>query len=494
MLSLLFLSMALATRVLLEHRSRTTAARQAAEAQVRRQRLSIMLGSIGAPLLETHDESSPVTTQQAAKLEEMMEAYVDWIQTVDEILVHLRRATGFQLGLGFQSKAILRVERATLGRVAKIGGSPRSMSLATVRERLFRAIQMHNHMLLSIMEQDYNDRRGELCGSEIVLSLSTLQLTRKESVYLLSEVIDYLLLSTFSEDLIGQVDALTRLSKECLSYFQPWLAYGKLKDHVTSLDSNDVRKMQCGLEHLHSQVDGLRSALFACQETLYREKTANSLGCQASWEEAKLILGNLSKETVVIEQLLGFAEGSSEAEGQDSSDPPVHSTRLSQLPEAGEYAADGATKMELTEKKRDDLQARSRILVYAGEGSVHPKHRDATKGQPSNDPEAIVPTISVATEYQLLQELQRRLRTLPSMEEFVVTSSACEPDASDVNAKTTVIEETEPSVTELKDDSAIDTFILPSRKTGTVSFLAELTKALPTEKKEDVAEEHFSAY
>jgi hypothetical protein len=263
------------------------------------------------------------------------------------------------------------------------------------------------------------------------------------------------------------------MSQESCAYFHSWLEFGQTEDCICSkpVVAHEIGK---GICHMQTKLDGLYSALVGCYEVINHHSTSplDQDDFQKYWDEVKTLVGSISAEVDDID--CHWVEVAKEDDDSGSKLPRVSSgdsaQAVSRPLEVDEYGVDGTPNDAEIESFKDN-QGQNKVFVYSGNGNgCVPKRPRKEVIEPY--PRSGMPAIVVGAEQQLMQELRRHLRSLPSVEEMHVNSSE---------------RSSEPEIKKNKDDgngtrkehrkSRHDVFPLDTGKAA--SFIAELNRAIP---------------
>lgn len=496
-----------------------------------RMEISQMLGRIGAPLLDGTNtvDSNPLmtgvketlpATSNLEKLVQLTRVHVEWIHTVDAIIRLLRQVTGIQLGLGSKSRSVMRVEQANLIRCGRKGPFEQdtttdtryTVSLATIRQRLYQGIQKHDQLLLSLLSK-FTDVDNLLNDDldDIVLSLTTLQAMRDDSNTLLSEILERLLTTSEHGGLLpleNRIDYICSKTSETILYFSSWLehpmGYLSGNEHDVLPISDDLDQF---ITIVDEQVSHLRMALLGCRgvggSTLTErggDDTARNYdhrAFQIFWEEAKRIVGAMQRkiDDFNVESFVRKCQGLTRLDDGipsltsmdtlDDSRVGLRDVEMLIPKDSSEYTtAQDRGNGEISCHAPSDQSlmdaAPNTVLIYSGKGSMYPKASRSISTRPHHTPDRIPPSVSVGTEQQLMEELKRHLRMLPHMEEICMTAFS---DLDSWREQATVVQVATSEADGEDITSETTCRVAPS------AFLTELTKAL-SEANSDVTDIH----
>jgi len=151
-----------------------------------RLRLSSLLGSIGAPPLESIEIESAsqhsriVPQLQVTLLEEFVQIHLQLMRTIDEALTVLRTATSMSLGLGIQAnRGVERVEHAAVGRSLRSRSSKKTTTEVLLSLPALRRLLSHRLEIVTISDETS-------FGSTSLLAVSTMSNERSSSLSCLS--------------------------------------------------------------------------------------------------------------------------------------------------------------------------------------------------------------------------------------------------------------------------------------------------------------------
>ena len=513
-----------------------------------RLRVSRMLASIGSPLLkllllleEPHSirdnsvvlpwnnssSSSSTTTTSVHSMirtvEEFVQTMVDWIQTVDRVMLILRCSSSVRLGLGgitIDSPCVARVERASLARMVRHFRSKQTcssvmmgatttaaattaatVSLAVIRQRLHQVMRIQNNLLRSIIhpavmesmeEPSVGSRNDDNDEEEEVLTLSLLQSMRRESAELVSSAADTLYSAGVTEaqqqqQQQQQIQKLLQTTREACEYFESFLECRQRQQRRHNVGSHaaigsDIQAIHQQLVDLQSLVTSCHGVLCSCCENESSSALVEEQQFQQLWSEFgkrfSLLHGMVENvDSRLVNQNASNGEiGNNVMNGQNE-DLDKNALASSSATEVGEYTSgdlSGSKRSKTESRSVDGLHDNTKVLVYTGKGagSTNRVRRAVEKSDPTRTLLAEPPERNPQTESLLMEELTKHLSDLPPLVEKVV-------------ARTT---DTVPSGEEAGEDNACESkpnepsetrqgALCPSGETA-VAFLTELSDAI----------------
>ena len=401
--------------------------------------ISKLLGSIGSPMLLSSTTSViPKSRDLLCLAEQMSKAHVEWIKTFDQVVQVLQRTTSLRLGINSQS--VGRVERASLGRLARrkkndVGRQNNSsveapVTLLTLRKRLFESMHHYNITLMSaagLSERAY-ETTSSLNG---VVTLSLLQSMRCEAMDLASSVLDSFY-TTVQDTLLLQkqillgMESSKQAASEACCYFSSFLQSSTpaASDQLGPYNiEKEIGRMKEELGFLLSTLNGC-SAMLSCDD----ESTFDEQEFLIYWKEFRELLDKLQSFAKCVDNDLGQANGNFVEKENKSlpNNPEGCGQSTIKVPEGEEYAVDSPASDNGTSEQFQVVQ--DRVLVYAGKGSNSIQARTAVP-RPSRT-ESELPIVSATTEHQLMEELKNHMLALPRWQEVVATPATDQTDGS----------------------------------------------------------------
>lgn len=472
-----------------------------------RVRLSTLLGLMGAPPLSGEaEETSDVTTtlpchslQCLTFLEDFAQANAGLVETVDQTMDILKRATATSLGLGLGWRAqapvasVGRVELAAMGRVKRRQASGTtvnsntglnsrtgySLSLSRIRRTLYRLMARQKALLLAIMDDlnegivDSDDEaysRGD--PPDPVVTLALLRQGRNDLVHILGMILDRCSSSkdnnlVSNSTIQSKLNLSMSLANEARAHL---LASLTLSSHTSEREQTPFQRR---VSDLRSQLDALQVALIGCHdESVYaseKDGVAITDETQAAkwWEHVNNLLNemDIKRRTVEQEFFPSSLKPASEANLGDGFDEQggARSTE-----EREDFKADGQPTYYPTEQSSDAQGQRT--FVFSGSGAVAPRRKRVEKSTSYEKPRS-AQYDSFFMEQSLIHELRSHLQALPPTEEVNVVELEV-PERSDDYEGVQRVEETQP--VSLKGVSGVASGLL-------VSELKASLKSLPKE-------------
>lgn len=408
-----------------------------------RSRLSALLGSIGAPLLEReppslvlrsddHDDDEedllvgprnchtkillpPQHPSHLELVEKFAKAHVELIEAIDDATHVLKIGASLQLGLGVHSKSVERVERATLHRqrreytsgnnnAGKSADKVRrsrycySPPLPTFRKTVARAMNRQTNFLRTILlgQQSHcplesSSAPSSLAEEDFVVSLSWIRSIRSEIAGLLSCIIDEWTSGASGElpdHAESQLLVALSFAVESKEHIYSSLA---ISSNCTPLPSGDTRPIALvnGLVSLQSHVSAVQVAIAGCLESAQNSDDGKPTDTIVTttrdwWNRVCSVSDTLNG--MLQEMDLKFFRSVKEGMDGDSSDTTATVMDVPPLPnrsnEAGheEYSTgDNKQGQELTKTLNSNCFQNKKTLVFSGSGNVRCRRRKISK-------------------------------------------------------------------------------------------------------------------
>jgi hypothetical protein len=446
-----------------------------------RVRLSTLLGLMGAPPLsgeaevnETDTSATSVTTttttallprhfqQDWTFLQDFAQQNAGLVETVDQTMEMLKRATSMGLGLGWRASAaaastaaaassvsVERVELAAVGRVRRRNQSTVSvhtgfsLSLSRLRQTLYRFMARQKALLLTILD-DLNECTSFVddSGDEVfsrrdptdpVVTLALLRRGRNDLVHILGMILDRC--SSSKENNLVLSDSSIR-SKQNLSMTLANEARAHLLASLT-LSSHGQRErerertpFQRRVSDLHAQVDALQVALIGCHDESVSESESEKGGgggvvvtdeTQAAkwWEHVSNLLDEVNSTRRTVEQEF-FPSSLDEPAPEANLEHAFNEQRGARsTEEREEFKADGQPTHHPTEQSQDAQGQRT--FIFSGSGAVAPRRKRVEKSTVASSEKARPAQYdSFFMEQSLIHELRSHLQAMPPTEEVDV--------------------------------------------------------------------------
>jgi len=434
---------------------------------------------IGAPKLQMSSSSmtqGPLPKKrQLDELERVTASYVEWINTVDQVLTFLQQTGGIKLGLGPGSQCVTRMERALIGKCLREGRHhylSKQLSLPAIRDHLFQSMDDLNYALLCIIESNDGFYRESVI-SDTVVSIALLRSMRREAVDLISLALDSCLTRHgFLEDQFHQICSLHSNTLEACAYFSSWLQFGMEQTELIEKTENE-QGMSLQLLSMNKVLESLRSALMGCHEALNGDsRSGNKDEFKTYWDEVRSALGSANAIADVVE--CQWMERSSTSDLNLKSNDTEPSSGCIRKSDVGEFTNDQNVAPVLNLTDEDSQRNSSKVLIYTGRGTYMAVSETRAEERRPHDQGEECRTFIRNTESMLMHELKKHLSTLPPAEELPVIVSeddGVEDDDTeiDVNCDKHIDKREEPCV---------DFSIHKSDKQA-MFFLTELLNAIP---------------
>jgi len=408
------------------------------------EQISMLLGSVGAPLLNPSIELSSdcnLSKNQLDFLLEFVQSQVTLLLQVHETINLLRRATSLLFGVDSTSRnvSIERIEKAALGRWSnhvKQGSSIRivlagrmPVSLPTLRKRVNEILQQQIESLLAISVETctHHDYQRE---SDII-TLSLLVSKKAQAVELLATIVGKTR-SHVDEDTFNVMKLCLKLAKRSCSYLS---AAAQSAFPSSNSESDKQSSSEQSIIHLLDQLESLRIALLACHDNNTSVEQQQGVAADSSvlasdWEKFEKFaqsFGEAVEQTSRQRQRAGSLEDISRenSDGDDERDILLAGLQEDDVSYSGEAVEQSPG---VNSKKPNDSESQRKTLVFSGVAAQRmrkPRKRSAKTSLNTN------PNASLPPQFQLVNELNQRLRALPPSEELNVRKDLDHHDDDD---------------------------------------------------------------
>jgi hypothetical protein len=441
--------------------------------------LSTLLGLMGGPPLsgeaeaeETSDETTNLlpypSLQYLTFLEDFAQANAGLVETVDQTMDVLKRATATSLGLGLGwraqvSASVERVELAAMSRVRHRQASGTTvntdsnsrtgftLSLSRLRHTLYRLMTRQKTKLLAILD-DLNEglvysndeafSRGD--PPDPVVTLALLRRGRNDLVQILGMILDRC--SSSKEGWHLKSDAIK--SKQNLSMSLANEASAHLLASLALSSSHDSERKQTPFQRrvsdLHAQVDALQVALIGCHDesvTVSEKDGAVVIDeTQAAkwWEHVTNLLSEVDATRRTVEQDF-FSSSLEPASDANLEDECYDQDGARSMEEREEFKADGQPTHHPTEQSPDAQGQRT--FVFSGSGAVAPRRKRVEKfTSASYEKPRPAQYDSFFMEQSLMHELRSHLQAMPPAEEVNVVEMEVPECCDDIEGVQRVVE------------------------------------------------------
>jgi hypothetical protein len=448
-------------------RKRITA-RQQSMYQETRNDMSRILGSIGAPPLEVDPHPFRIipSCQHLHRLTLLIRQVEEWMHTVDGVLCFLQASTSIQLGLGFSSRSVSRMELALLRKQ-----SVSHTSLSVLRARLQEKMMQINSLLLEICEQDVDE-----IDQTSVVTLVVLKRLRQESASLVTRMLNHSFASSQIESTLERVESLRPVLSEANAYFS-----AIVDPEGTMSPNGDDSEVQRHIQSMLLDVSGLQTCLQASYETV--SSGSEPRDWEVFWDETTALVEKIQigVNTLPVEST-AIRDDASELNLVHPFDETVDSVffKTNNLQEV--FTVDESSSHPATVREyKGDATKTNKILIFSGRGDVKVKTKKPSM-PPRLDPDRRDDRCRYQDyENKLLAELQKHLNTLPKqIEENVCMESLDDFPEDGEKAKPLLKVSTD------KNETAYGIF---AKRARSGDFLAELTKHFPGRRSSDDLDE-----
>ena len=479
-----------------------------------RVRLSTLLGLMGAPPLSgeaAEEETSDATTtlhchylQYLTFLEDFAQANAGLVETVDQTMDILKRATAISLGLGLgwraqASASVERVELAAMSRVRRrqmsgttvntlnTGMNSRtgfSLSLSRLRHTLYRLMTRQKALLLSILD-DLNE--GSVYSDDEaysredpqdpIVTLALLRRGRNDLVHILGMILDRCSRSTKKENR-HLLSESTIQSQQHLSMSLASEARAHLLASLSLSSQCSERErtpFQMRVSDLHAQVDALQVALIGCHdESVTVSEKDCALGTDETqaakwWEHVNNLLDEVdaTRRTVEQEFFPSSLEPASDANLENGFDEKGGARSME---ERQEFKADGQPIHHPIEQSPDAQGQKT--FIFSGSGAVAPRRKRVEKPSPVSYEKPIpAQDDSYFMEQSLMHELRSHLQAMPPAEEVNVVETEVPECYDDVEGVQRVVENEAANMREVSGVASV--LLLKELKASLISLSKE---------------------
>jgi hypothetical protein len=422
-------------------------------AQVQNCRLEVsrILGLVGAPALDWMDLNSwsdmedqcvEISSKAVMTVVNFLEAHVQFLVTVDEAYQWLRVSASLHLGLGPRSRCVDRVERASIARSLRNGGTGRSsgeliasggaasrrfgsqsiVPLSNVRDNLARQMVDQYHSILQVrhcMQEKIDDVGLEdpLC-EPVVVDLAWIRDARQRLEVVLSDSIntcattDALILFTANLKLRACMEDSMSSARNAREYLQSHLQLG---EPSMGLPNHTSDPLHSSLLNYREHLFGLLAATWSCQQYTDTMVVPSEDDRRDWWSHMQRLSADCREIESDIERRFFHKSNSEEETNSEENDLAcTDSERIVRLPTEVQLSDDG-TANQVGKTTEDNLPTKT--TVFKGHGAKRDRPTHTVKKKEATGETLNLPPRDATSERLMIQELRSRIMLMRSMEE-----------------------------------------------------------------------------
>lgn len=377
-----------------------------------------LLGSVGAPLIFDLSESN-LPDDMLKFLSSFVRSQVELIVQLNDSIDLVRRGTSLMFGVGPAHIGIDRVERAALSRWSKhskdrdnvSGRMP--VSLPTLRKRIHEILVRQIEGLLKVSGQACIDEQQ---SKPDVITLSLLSSKNAYSINLLANVVEQ---SARSVD-----DIMYRAMDHCAhetEILRKYIAAAIEHADLISTSAANPEKSGGPALSLLSKVESIRIALLNCHDNECSDHQLQLGDLPTGWATVEKLVQQFGAAFEQTTQQLkhGQSSGVSPFDSDNKNNTSQQHDGKCQVDVSYTSQTDHGHTVRRCLKVRDESETCHKTLVFSGV-SAHRKARSRNRAMQC----PLVSSGFLSSHTELVDELNKRLRSLPPVDELNVRNGA----------------------------------------------------------------------